>query len=206
MNIKSIVTFVVVTVLVLVGSVTFLWKFGNAGNKEVVVEGVAGEARLFRGEGEIEVVEFSDFQCPACQAVVEPLEQILSKYEGKVKFVYRYFPLTNIHKNAFLAAQAAEAANNQNKFWEMHDKLFEKQTDWENLENPSEMFQNYASEMGLDSAKFMTDLDSQEVKDAVNNDFAAATRFNLRGTPTFFVNGVETNFGQLESKLSELSK
>ena len=152
------------------------------------------------------LVEFSDFQCPACQAVQEPLTQILDKYEGKVVFVYRYFPLNTIHKNAQIAAQAAEAAGRYDKFWQMHDKLFETQSEWEGIADPREMMVEYAQEIGIDKDKFASELESQEVRDGVNNDSLSATRYQLTGTPTFFINGVKVEFGQIEAKLASLVK
>ena len=108
MNPKSLITFVLITVGVLLGVGGLLWQFGSNAGKPI--EDVAGDMRHTKGSGEIVLVEFSDFQCPACQAVQQPLKQILSKYEGKVTFVYRHFPLTTIHKNAQIAASLAYAA------------------------------------------------------------------------------------------------
>ena len=152
------------------------------------------------------LLQHSDFQCPACQSVQEPLKQILSKYEGKVSFVYRHFPLVSIHKNSTVSAQASEAAAIQGKFWEMHDKLFATQNIWEGMADPKATFGEYASELGLDKDKFMADIESQAAKDGVSVDSLDATRFRLSGTPTFFVNGVKTEFGQLETKIEGLVK
>lgn len=204
MNIKSVVIFIVVTLGVLLGVGGLLWQFGTEEVKPI--EDIAGEMRHVRGSGEVILVEFSDFQCPACQSVQEPLTQILDKYEGKVEFVYRYFPLNTIHKNAQIAAQAAEAAGRQDKFWQMHDKLFETQSEWEGIADPREMMVGYAQEIGIDKDKFASELESQEVRDGVNNDSLAATRYQLTGTPTFFINGVKVEFGQIEAKLASLVK
>lgn len=204
MNTKSIVTFVVVTLGILIGSVALLWKFGNPESQ--VIADIAGVASHVTGEGTVTLVEFSDFQCPACKQVQEPLKQLLERNRGKVRFVYRHFPLTTIHKNAQPAAQAAEAAHKQGKFWEMHDILFAKQTDWEKEGDPTVKFVQYATDLQLDKDKFVADLTSQAVKDAVNMDNIAATRYRLSGTPTFFVNGVETDFAQIEAKIAELTK
>lgn len=204
MNIKSVVIFIVVTLGVLLGVGGLLWQFGTEDAKPV--EDIAGEMRHVRGSGEVILVEFSDLQCPACQSVQEPLTQILDKYEGKVVFVYRYFPLNTIHKNAQIAAQAAEAAGRYDKFWQMHDKLFETQSEWEGIADPREMMVGYAQEIGIDKDKFASELESQEVRDGVNNDSLAATRYQLTGTPTFFINGVKVEFGQIEAKLASLVK
>lgn len=203
MNTKALITFVLVTLGILVGATALLMRMGGSNEGQVIAD-VAGQERHVKGAGSVTIVEFSDLQCPACRAIQEPLKKLLTKYEGKVKFVYRHFPLTTVHKNALVAAQATEAAHLQNKFWEMHDKLFETQTEWEEESDPGEKFANYAKELGLDVEKFKLDIKSQEARDAVNNDLVAATRYRLTGTPTFFVNGVETKFQSLESKIDEV--
>lgn len=204
MQIKTVLIFIAVTLGVLLGVGGLLYQFGQAGDKPI--EDVAGEMRYKKGEGSVTLVEFSDFQCPACQSVQEPLKQILAKYDGKVTFVYRHFPLSSIHKNAQMAAQAGEAAFQQGKFWEMHDKLFETQNSWKDLADPRGLFIQYAKEIGLDEAKFASDLESQATKDIVSTDLLASTRYRLSGTPTFFINGSKVEFGQIETKLVELTK
>lgn len=204
MNIKSILIFVAVTLGVLGGVGALLWQFGSNADKPITE--VAGESKHSQGSGDIKIVEFSDFQCPACLSVQEPLKVILKKYEGKVEFVYRYFPLTSIHKNALMSAQAAEAAGLQGKFWEMHDKLFTTQATWGGVSDPREVFVGYANELGLDKEKFVGDLESQVVREAVNVDLLAATRYQINGTPTFYVNGVKTEFGQIDAKIQGLVK
>lgn len=204
MNIKTILIFIAVTLGVLGGVGGLLWQFGQAGEKPVAE--VAGEKKHVQGSGSVTLVEFSDFQCPACQAVQEPLKQILKKYEGKVEFVYRHFPLVTIHKNAMAAAQASEAADLQGKFWEFHDMLFEKQADWSGLSDPRDKFGEYVAQIGIDIDKFKSDLESQVVKDRVAVDILATTRYRLSGTPTFYVNGIKTEFGQVESRIVELTQ
>lgn len=204
MNIKTILIFVAVTVGLLVGVGALLTQFSKSSDQPIA--DVAGERRHQRGEGEVTVVEFSDLQCPACQSVQAPLAKILAKFEGRVQLVYRHFPLSKIHKNAQIAAQASEAANMQGKFFEFHDLLFAKQAEWSGLEDPTPKFGEYAQELGLDKEKFAADTVSDEAKEAVGVDSAAATRYALSGTPTFFVNGVKTEFNQIELKLSELTK
>ncbi len=204
MNIKTILIFIAVTVGVLAGVGGLLYQFGQAGDKPVT--DIAGSSVHKLGSGEIVLVEFSDFQCPACLAVQEPLKQILKKYEGKVTFVYRHFPLVSIHKNAMIAAQASEAANLQGKFWEFHDKLFENQAEWSGLSEARDKFGEYLAQIGGDIDKFKSDLESQVVKDAVSVDILATTRYRLSGTPTFYVNGIKVEFGQIESRIVEFTQ
>ena len=204
MNMKTMLTFLGVTIGILVGVGALLWQFGSATAKPL--SDVAGDMRLKQGEGNVVVVEFSDFQCPACAAVHAPLKQVLAKYAGKVAYVHRHYPLTSIHKNALSAAHATEAAYNQGKFFEYGDVLFTKQAEWEGLADPSEKYITYAKELGMDMSKFETDLNSREVADRVSADMVYANRHALSGTPTFFVNGVQVDFTNLETKLAELTK
>ncbi len=202
MQIKTIIIFIVVTLGVLLGVGGLLWQFGNT--TEAPIAEIAGNKRHVQGTGSVTLVEFSDFQCPACLAVQAPLKELLKKYEGKVEFVYRHFPLTTIHKNAMMASYAAETAGLEGKFFEMHDKLFEKQNEWSSLPDPKEKFAEYAVSLGLDKDKFLSGIESQTIKDSVNVDLLAATRYRLTGTPTFFVNGVQTDFGKIDEKVAGL--
>jgi protein-disulfide isomerase len=139
-------------------------------------------------DGKIVLVEYSDFQCPACRAFYPIVEEVI-KANADVKLVYRNFPLRSIHKNAQIAAQAAEAAGMQGKFFEMHDKLFSNQEEWALMKDPNEKFVTYAKEIGLDTTKFGVDMKSNEAKSAVEEDYSSAMRLRVNATPTFFVNG-----------------
>jgi protein-disulfide isomerase len=132
----------------------------------------------------VQIVEFSDFQCPFCSRVVPTVKQIEEKYKGKVRVSFRHYPLP-FHDKAMGAAEAAAAAGEQGKFWEMHDKLFANQ---QALDRPS--LEKYAQEIGLNVEKFKADLDSGKFKQAVNADVQYANSLGDRmGTPTFFING-----------------
>lgn len=141
------------------------------------------------------IVEYSDFQCPACKAYAPIIKELTDKYQDQLVFVYRHFPLKQIHLQAELAAQASEAAGNQGKFWEMHDLLFANQEQW--AENPSarSLFLGYAQELGLDLDRFRQDLNHKDTKVKVKADYLSALKLNLNSTPTFFINGakVENN-------------
>ena len=203
MSLKSIILFIVGTLGVMGLVVALLWQFGANTGKPIA--DVAGKRAHVSGSGPVEIVEFSDFQCPACGAVQDPLKQLLEKYGEKVTFVYRHFPLTSIHPYAQIAAQASEAAGMQGKFTAMHDLLFARQTTW-SKSDPSALFVEYAKELGLDTDKFAIDLNSQTAKDLVNVDAMDATRFKIAGTPTFYVNGIEMTFDKIEAKILELAK
>lgn len=141
------------------------------------------------GEGSVILVEYSDFQCPACKAYSPLLKQLQEDFQGKLTLVYRHFPLRRLHANADAAAQAAEAAGRQGKFWEMHDLIFSGQEDWAKSGNAMEKFEQYAQQLGLDLAKFKEDADSSEIKQKIQQDLNSANAMNLSGTPSFFLNG-----------------
>jgi protein-disulfide isomerase len=132
----------------------------------------------------VTLIEFSDFQCPFCQRVMPTLKQIREKYGDKVRVVWKDFPLTQIHPQAFDAAVAGNCAREQGKFWELHDQLFPNQQALQ-----PEFLKRYAASAGMDSAKFDACLDStkyqQKVQDAIN----VGTRLGVSSTPTVYING-----------------
>ncbi|KXK12222.1 MAG: Disulfide bond formation protein D precursor [Microgenomates bacterium OLB23] len=134
------------------------------------------------------LVEYSDFQCPACKAYAPLVEAFADKNKDKVRLVYRHFPLQQ-HKNALPASLFAEAAGMQGKFFEMHDKLFEGQSEWDKVSDPEKVFIKYAEELKLDIAKLKADAASQKAKDSVNQDMASGNSAGVQATPTFFMNG-----------------
>jgi len=147
---------------------------------------------LGSADAKVTLSEFGDYQCPACgkyHPVVK--DQILPKYEGKIKFVFLNYPLP-IHKNAQAAAQAAESVGLQgnDKFWKMHDILYERQAEWEKEKDPKSKFEGYAKEAGANLDQYKKDFDSQKVIDIINQQAALGDAFKIPGTPTFFVNGV----------------
>jgi protein-disulfide isomerase len=136
------------------------------------------------------IVEFGDYQCPSCGAAHPILKQILAQYQSNpnFNFVFRNFPLP-MHANALPAAEAAEAAGAQGKYWEMHDKLYENQGEWSENINALAVFANYAQQIGLDVDKFTTDIRNSKYKDFISADANDALALSLNATPTFFVNG-----------------
>jgi protein-disulfide isomerase len=132
----------------------------------------------------VTIVEFSDFQCPFCSRAASTVEQVLENYPGKVRVVFRHFPL-EFHKQAPKAAEAAICAQDQGKFWEYHDTLFKNQ---EKL-MPDDLKQ-HAQSIGLDSAKFEECLNSGKHAELVKKDMAAGQKAGVTGTPAFFINGM----------------
>ncbi|MEK7138090.1 MAG: thioredoxin domain-containing protein, partial [Patescibacteria group bacterium] len=135
------------------------------------------------------LVEYGDYQCPACAAYHNFVKQLGVDFGDQIGFVYRNFPLRSIHPNSDISAQAAEAAGKQGKFWEMHNMLFEKQKEWEKSLSAKKIFEDYAVSLGLNLEQFKIDIDSDVVKSRVDSGFASAEKHNLGSTPSFFLNG-----------------
>jgi protein-disulfide isomerase len=136
----------------------------------------------------VTLVEFGDFQCPACGASHPIVKQIIAEEGDDIQFVFRHYPLS-FHKNAVKAALAAEAAGRQDKFFEMHDLIFDNQAEWSEEGNADEFFEKYAAELGLDIDKFRTDIKDKKLDEKVKRDFADGNAVGVRSTPTFFING-----------------
>jgi cyclophilin family peptidyl-prolyl cis-trans isomerase/protein-disulfide isomerase/predicted small lipoprotein YifL len=138
------------------------------------------------------ILEYSDFQCPACGAFYSELNKLMETYPEEVRLVFRHFPLESLHPNATLAAQAAEAAGLQGKFWEMYDALFSKQSSWSSLttEEFTDWLENEAASLGLDVDQFMADLTSEAVVTKIQQELDYGTNtIGLNATPTILLNG-----------------
>jgi protein-disulfide isomerase len=135
--------------------------------------------------------EFGDYQCPPCGMMHPVLQKIVDDYGERVRLVFRHFPLQQIHKNAFAAARAAEAAGMQGKFWEMHDLIYDNQTQWKDSPEPRPLFADYARRLGLNADKFRADLDGKAAADRVMADYTRGTSLGVQGTPTILLNGRE---------------
>lgn len=137
------------------------------------------------------LVEYGDYQCPYCAQYYPTVKSAVEEFKDKIKFQFRNFPLTNLHPNAFAASRAAEAAALQNKFWEMHDALYDPSNNqaWTQASNPNPYFEQYATAIGLNLTQFKKDFASSQVNDTINADMTEGTRLGITGTPTFFING-----------------
>ncbi|MDH7462560.1 thioredoxin domain-containing protein [Chitinophagaceae bacterium 26-R-25] len=136
----------------------------------------------------VELVEYGDYECPHCGRAYPVIKKIQKKMGDNLKFVFRNFPLSEVHPDARMAATAAEAADAQGKFWEMHDVIFENQ-DSLNYED----LMGYAESLGLDMDQFEKDFNSRKYSDRVDEDFESGLRSGVNGTPGFFVNGEKYN-------------
>ncbi|MHB8626404.1 MAG: DsbA family protein [Aggregatilineales bacterium] len=147
---------------------------------------VADSPSLGPDSAPVTLVEFSDFQCPFCeQFFLQTEKALLQKYQGKIRFVYRNFPLSDIHPYAQSAAEAAQCAYEQNKFWEYHDLLFQNQAQL----GQDNLYLSDAKQLNLDLTAFTACLNSHKYAEKVQNDYGEGVALGINGTPTFFVNG-----------------
>ena len=170
--------------------VEFVMALRKAANIKVMLEpprikvdATGGPAKGPEG-APITIVEYADFQCPYCGRAMAALKQVEERYQGKIRLVFRDFPLTQIHPNAAKAAEAADCANDQGKFWPMHDRLFANQTKLAVAD-----LKQHASDIGLDKAAFETCLDSGKHAADWKKTVEEGQKYGLSGTPSFFING-----------------
>lgn len=193
-----------------------LFAIGNNGSDSGTDAKPVDQATLLKpnshkiGSGAITLVEFGDYQCPACASAHPNVKRLLEEYDGKITFYFRNFPLTNIHNQATIGALAAEAAGDQGKFWEMHDKLYEVQRDWSTQTDPTEKLVSYATELGLDTEKFKKALADKQFQPVITQDTNDANTLNVQGTPSFFFNGVrymgKSDYNSLRDHVESLLK
>lgn len=143
---------------------------------------------LFVNEGKVTLEEFSDFQCPACAAAAPIVSELKEKYKGRLEVIFNDYPLP-YHKWAKKASEAAAIAQDQGKFWEYHDLLFERQEEWGQSQDATLLFKEYAKELGLDMEKFSKSLDSGEKEAYVNEKIKKGEEMGINATPTFYLNG-----------------
>lgn len=137
------------------------------------------------------VMEFADFQCPACGDFARFSEPLLQDHinNGTVRFVWYDFPLVQIHPNAMLAARAGRCANEQNQFWPFHDLVFGQQSQWSSSNDAADLFAGYAQQVGMDRGAFETCLRSDKYQKEVSESYQLGTTLGVGGTPTLFING-----------------
>jgi protein-disulfide isomerase len=187
---KSRFSLILIGCVVIFGGILFFTK--KDASAPTTSNGQAVKASTHaRGEGQkkVTVTEYGDFQCPACAGYYSVVEEVFKKYEKDITFQFRNFPLRSIHPNAMAAHRAAEAASNQNKFWEMYGQLYSTQTAWSSLSDASATFRSYAQSLGLDMTKYDADVKSEATNGILNADIAEGTKLDVTGTPTFFIEG-----------------
>ena len=181
--------FLLLIILIVAGFVIVAIRLKNGSNQPLLPVSAIVASDQIKGDREAKkiLIEYSDFQCPACAAYAPIVKQIAEEFKDSAVFVYRHFPLSQ-HKNAELAALAAEAAGKQGKFWEMHDLIFENQNEWSESQIAEELFVKYATELNINIGQFKNDLISKEIKDKVKNDLRSGEKNGVNFTPTFFLN------------------
>ena len=148
----------------------------------------------------VRIEEFGDFQCPFCGTLHPVLKKLESEYDSRVALTFREFPLAPIHPNALEAARAAEGAGLQDRFWQMHDLLYDYQAAWSESKDARSVFAQYAADMGLDAERLRRDMDSLVVKERIAADQRRAASVGVTGTPTIFINGREVAADDLTEK------
>ncbi len=178
----------------------------NRSQQGAPVLSASDQARLVREDSpsrgpidaQVTLVEFLDPECEACRAAHPQVEQILEDYEGRIRYVVRYF---SNHSNSVLAVAATEAAGEQGMYWEMQEKLFVNQPEWGERATPqTDVFIRYAGELGLNVESFTASLQNPIYLERAERDKLDAQALGLRGTPTFFING-QIMFGMNEQAL-----
>lgn len=186
--------FAVLAVVAIGGSIVVANYVSQQANDGVVInQHIKGNP-----EAAVTLTEYSDFQCPACASFAPVIGDLLDQYGDQIAFEYKHFPLISIHPFAVPAAKAAEAAGQQGKFFEMHDKLFENQSIWANSANPTGFFITYAHELELDVDLFRRHMRASMIDDKVNAEFSEARELGLNGTPSFFLNGSRFQFNSID--------
>ncbi len=147
----------------------------------------------------VEILEYGDFQCPACGQFFPLVNAVKAQYKDTVKFTFRHFPLDSIHKNARAGSRAAEAAGQQGKFFEMHDLLYQNQNAWVDSSDPLTIFAGYAQQLGLDVNAFKIYYASEAANSSINADLQEGQKKGVSGTPTFFIAGKQVNNNDLST-------
>ena len=210
---KSIPFLIIAVVLLVVVGISFaLWKrsagtnpnrnstFVNnpapphAPGNSPVATNAGGTRPNVKVSSPVVLEEYGDYQCPPCGQLYPELKQIEKEYGNQVQIIFHHFPLVRMHKNALLAARAAEAARNQNKFWEMHDLLYRNQKQWADSDDAQSIFLSYARQLNLNADQFTRDLSSNLIDQKISADIQRGESIGVTGTPTVFLDRQLVNF------------
>ncbi len=178
---------ILISCIVVLGGIFFITK--NNDDTASNSQGTASQHITGKADSKVVLVEYGDFECPACAAYFPIVSQIKTDYKDKIAFQFRHFPLVQIHQNAMASSRAAEAAGKQGKFWEMHDLLYGQQDAWAKSSNATAIFEDYATQLGINVEQFKVDSASSAVLDTINADVGEGQKLNITGTPTFVLNG-----------------
>jgi len=197
MKTKEIIIWFAV-IAVLIGG---LWLLINAANAPLTppppaeIQNVppVSKTDFIRGNpnAKVTLIEYADFQCPACAAMHETIKELQDNFKDNLRLVYRFFPLTEIHQNSLISAQAAYAAGLQGKFWEMFDMVYENQESWSDSPQAKSIFADYAKKLNLNLNRFNSDIDSDSTKKFITDEQSQGLDLGINATPTIFMNGKE---------------
>ena len=159
----------------------------------------------------VTIIEYADYQCPGCSAAAPKAKALAEKYKDHVRLIFRNFPIASSHPNARAAAAVAEAAGLQGKFWEINKLLYTNQDAWKNanITDRDNIFKSYAEQLKLNIDQYKTDIASNKVKNKIDFDMALGRKHGVAATPTFYVNGKNTEMdssGSIESSVKEALK
>lgn len=159
----------------------------------------------------VTIIEYADYQCPGCSAAAPKAKALAEKYKDHVRLIFRNFPIASSHPNARAAAAVAEAAGLQGKFWEMNELLYVNQDAWKNanITERDNIFKSYAEQLKLNIDQYKADVASNRVKNKIDFDMALGRKHGVAATPTFYVNGKNTEMdssGSIESSVKEALK
>lgn len=188
---KTLLIIGAITLVVLIGAVLMLGRSGSQTPSQAVDSKILvrdSSYKIASSSAKVTLVEFGDYQCPACAQAHPIVKEVLKEYSGRINFVFRNFPLPQ-HQNALISAEAAEAAGAQGKYWEMHDLLYENQNGWSESTQSLSAFTNYAQRIGLDTAKFLSDVTANKYSSRIEQDRSDGTSLGVNATPTFYING-----------------
>lgn len=206
---KNILIVSAIVVAIVAGAVVLGGKKDeDTSNSNSAAESTAiAEAHIYGNkDSKVKLVEYADFQCPACGAYHPLVSEIKEKYKDQISFEFKNFPLTQIHLNAQAAHRAAHAAGLQGKFWEMFDQLFENQASWSQSNSAIKIFEDYASSLGLNMDQYKADVASSKTNDYIKKDIEEGQDLGVNSTPTFFLNGKELTDASAFDTIDEFSK
>ncbi|MFA6082322.1 MAG: thioredoxin domain-containing protein [Patescibacteria group bacterium] len=190
---SSILTIAGMAILLVLGVLMFSSKPSTTSSSGKVDQSVLIKSDSYKSTSDIKkvtLVEFADYECPACGQAAPIISQIASDYKDSVTYVFRNFPLS-YHANALVASETAEAAGAQGKFWQMHDMLYSKQSEWSDSSAPLDIFSGYASTLGLDVDKLKASVQANTYKSKIDRDYNDGIAASVEATPTFYINGVK---------------
>ena len=203
---KILIGIFIFSLVLILGAIFFLGKeTKNVTSDTIVNIDYSKGQKIGSDSAKVKMVEYSDLQCPACKAVEPFVKQVREKYKDNLQFVYKHFPLMQ-HPFARKAANFAEYAGTENKFWEIHDKLFETQDDWSKLSDPTEYFVKLGLQFGLDENKIKEAISKLPYNKLIDENLAEGQRIGVDATPTIYINNkklILKSFSDIDAKIAQ---